>query len=72
MTQTEWNNLKIGETIILSDGRVFSVGEICTDEKIITTWLGRGYENVSSVIKILGENNYHTWDCNFNRWSKVK
>lgn len=71
MTQTEWNNLQIGEVIQRPDGRVFTVGEICKDEKILNTWINRGYKNVSAVIKILGENNYHSWDCHYNNWSKA-
>jgi hypothetical protein len=72
MSREEFNFLDIGDMVMLNQNPsvLLKVAEIAIDERSLNNWRNRGYSDFDRLIKFEGNNGYHTWDVDYERWEK--
>lgn len=72
MTPSEWTEVKIGDVLFLEKNPqvVLTVEEICVEDRFLQNWINRGHTNVTHLIKLTGENGFHTWSVEPAKWLK--
>ena len=73
MSREEFNDLTIGCSVrlIKNTNVVLTVAEIVSDERSLNNWRTRGYMDIDRIIKLEGNNGYHTWVAEYERWQHV-